>query len=327
MKWQCNYLRSVILPIRNEIIMGGQTNDLDNYCVLLSMRSAFLSILVSLLFVFPAWSQQSTPNFCSICKDHTHAESAPYRLNFRTEVPYIISSGLILGTGFLVAELNKTKPYTAEELETLNPGSINSFDRRFVNKYSRRAATASDFIRTGITIFPVLLLSEHHTKEDITALLAMSAEVMAITFGVTNSVKNIVNRARPLVYNPEAPLSERIGKRSRRSFFSGHTSHTAAAAFFVAKVITDYHPNMNKGAKIGLWTVTSSIPALAGYLRVKSGKHFPTDVIAGYAIGAFTGWLIPHLHRVKNNNDVLSKLDLDVYPSGSGMQFSLRLGL
>lgn len=276
---------------------------------------------------WPAWSQKSSPDFCSICKDHTHAENPPYQLSFKNEIPFIVSSGLILGTGFLAAELNNTKPYTVQELGTLDIRSINALDRKAVDNYSPQDATTSDFIRTGVTILPILLLSEHHTKNDITALLAMSAEVMAITFGVTNTVKNVVNRARPLVYNPEVPLDERIGKRSRRSFFSGHTSHTAAAAFFVAKVITDYHPNMNKGTKVALWAVSSSIPAVTAYLRVTAGKHFPTDVMAGYAVGAFTGWLIPHLHKVKNKESTLGKLDMNVYPSSYGMQFSLRIGL
>ncbi len=272
------------------------------------------------------WCQRSTPDFCSICKDHTHAEGPPYRLDFKREVPFIVSSGAILGAGFLAAELNSTKPFTAAQLGSLSISDINAFDRRSVFNYSTTAATASDYIRSGITIFPILLISEHHTKEDITALLAMSAEVMAITFGITNTVKNIVNRSRPVVYNPEAPLDQRTNARSRRSFFSGHTSHTAAAAFFMAKVISDYHPNMNKGTKIVLWSVSGYIPALTGYLRVKAGKHFPTDVMAGYALGAFTGWLIPHLHKVKKDG-ALSKLDMQVYPSNEGMRFSLQLGL
>ena len=291
------------------------------------MRMISLWVGLLLFISFPAWSQQEQPTFCSICKDHTHAEKPPYRLDFKREIPFIVTSGLILGTGFLAAELNNTKPYTVSELATLDVNSINSLDRKAADNYSPQDARTSDFIRTGVTILPILLLSEHHTKSDITSLLVMSAEVMAITFGITSTVKNVVNRARPLVYNFEVPLDERLGKRSRRSFFSGHTSHTAAAAFFMAKVITDYHPNMNKGSKVALWAVSSSIPAVTAYLRVTAGKHFPTDVMAGYAVGAFTGWLIPHLHKVRNKEGALSKLDVNVYPSGYGMQFSLRVGL
>ena len=290
-----------------------------------TMRS--LSIVAIILFIFNSvYAQESTSNYCSICKDHTHSEGAPYRLDFKHEVPFILSSGLILGAGILAPALNNTQPFTVEELATLNVNSINAFDRRSVNNYSPVDAKTSDYIRTGVTILPILLLSEHHTKEDITALLTMGVEVMTITYGVTSTVKNLVNRTRPNVYNALAPLEERTSARSRRSFFSGHTSHTAAAAFYMAKVISDYHPNMNKGTKVALWAVSGYIPALTGYLRVKSGKHFPTDVMAGYAFGAFTGWLIPHLHKVKKEGP-LSKLDVQVYPGVNGMQFSLKLGL
>lgn len=301
------------------------TNRYANYYVWSFMRILLFSVV--LFISFPTWSQESSPDFCSICKEHAHTDAPPYRLSFKNEIPFIVSSGLILGTGFLAAELNNTKPFTVPELGNLDVLSINSLDRKAVDNYSPQDARTSDYIRTGVTILPILLLSEHHTKSDITALLAMSAEVMAITFGITNTVKNVVNRARPLVYNLEAPLDERTGKRSRRSFFSGHTSHTAAAAFFVAKVITDYHPNMNKGSKVALWAVSSSIPALTAYLRVTAGKHFPTDVMTGYAAGAFVGWLIPHLHKVSKKDSALSKLNMDLYPSNNGMQFSLRIGL
>lgn len=289
------------------------------------MRTLLLTI-ACIFIIVSGLAQESTKDFCSICKDHTHHESPPYKLTFKREIPFIISSGAILGTGFIVAAHNKTKPFTIEELATLNVRSINAFDRGSVYNYSPSSATTSDYIRTGITILPILLLSEHHTKQDIAPLLAMSVEVMAVTYGITTTVKNLVNRARPNVYNSLTPMSERTSAGSRQSFFSGHTSHTAAASFFVAKIISDYHPNMNKGTKIALWSVSSFVPAMTAYLRVQSGKHFPTDVMAGYAAGALTGWLIPHLHKVKKDGP-LSKINLQVYPSNNGMQFSFQLGL
>ncbi|MEP2671312.1 MAG: phosphatase PAP2 family protein [Cyclobacteriaceae bacterium] len=290
------------------------------------MIRPILAILIMLVVVMPNWAQKSTDSYCSICRDHTHSEGPPYRLDFKREVPFIVSSGVILGVGLLADGLNKTTPFTTEELGNLNINDINSFDRRYVDNYSPIDARTSDYLRTGVTILPILLLSEHHTKEDITSLLVMSAEVMAVTFGITNGVKNLVARTRPYVYNPIVPLSERTNSRSRKSFFSGHTSHTAAAAFFMAKVISDYHPNMNKGTKIVLWSVSAYIPVITGYLRVKAGKHFPTDVMTGYAVGAFAGWLIPHLHSV-NRKGFLRKADVQVYPSVSGIQMSFKIGL
>ena len=273
-----------------------------------------------------AQSESNTEDHCSVCKNHVHISENPYRLDFKGEVPFIIASGSILGAGFLISALDDTKPFTEEQLANLNIRSINSFDRRSVFNQSSSAASASDYIRTGITIFPLLLLTEHHTKQDISALLVMSAEVMAITYGLTATTKNLANRTRPNTFNPATPLDERTSSGSRESFFSGHTSHTAAASFFLAKVISDYHPNMARGKKIALWTLAAGIPATTAYLRVKAGKHFPTDVMAGYAVGAVTGWLIPHLHKAERPN-FFGKLNWQVYPAAGGMQVSLRLGL
>ena len=36
----------------------------------------------------------------------------------------------------------------------------------------------------------------------------------------------------------------------------------------------------------------------AGWLRVRAGRHYPTDVLAGAALGTFIGWLVPRLHEV-----------------------------
>lgn len=60
----------------------------------------------------------------------------------------------------------------------------------------------------------------------------------------TTSVPLLTNRKRPIVYMPEVPLNEKMERGPTDSFFSGHTSTTAAASFFMAKVISDYHPKL-----------------------------------------------------------------------------------
>ncbi|MBN8679589.1 MAG: hypothetical protein J0M29_15270 [Chitinophagales bacterium] len=53
---------------------------------------------------------------------------------------------------------------------------------------------------------------------------------------------------------------------------------------------------------IGRWILdighyASAIPAITGFLRMRAGQHFFTDVAVGYSIGATIGYLIPVLHR------------------------------
>ncbi len=88
----------------------------------------------------------------------------------------------------------------------------------------------------------------------------------------------------------------KLTKNTRRSFFSGHTSHVAASTFFTAKVLTDINPDGSNNSLY--WITAATIPAITGYLRVKGGKHFPTDVIVGYAVGALVGILVPELHKI-----------------------------
>ena len=60
------------------------------------------------------------------------------------------------------------------------------------------------------------------------------------------------------------------------------------------------------------------IPAITGYLRVKAGKHYPTDTIAGYLLGATAGILIPQLHKKKMEK-------VSFYGGPAGMLVRLKL--
>lgn len=72
-----------------------------------------------------------------------------------------------------------------------------------------------------------------------------------------------------------------------RAFPSGHTSQ----AFAVASVIaTSYDQFWVKAAAYGLATMTA-------WERVRRGKHFPTDVVAGAAIGTLVGRSVVHFNR------------------------------
>ena len=102
------------------------------------------------------------------------------------------------------------------------------------------------------------------------------------------------------MYNPDVSLEKKLSDRTTLSFFSGHTSATTSLSFFAAKVITDLRP----GSKYNwaVWTTGATLPAIMSYLRYEAGKHFVTDEIAGYAVGALIGYLVPEMHKNKNVN-------------------------
>jgi len=268
----------------------------------------------------------TTKKNCLICSHNLHINEAPYDHSFKKELPFIITSGVTLASGLIANIFNTTEPYSESELGSLDINEINKFDRDAVFNYDTQSAKLSDYIRSGVTILPIIFIAEHNTRKDIKSLVVMSLEVFAITYGLTSFTKNVVNRTRPFVYNPEVDVSVRTESGSRFSYFSGHTSHTAAATFFIAKVFSDYHPNMHPVAKIGIWTFSAALPAITGHLRVEAGKHFPTDVITGYVVGASVGWLVPHLHKIKSGKEE-RKVRLSLSPYKDGLTMNLKMKL
>jgi membrane-associated phospholipid phosphatase len=295
------------------------------------MKKKIMLLLMAFAVKCPSVEAQENPDttsdHCVICENHKHIITHPYTKSFKKEIPFIIASGVTFGGGFVIAGANKTKSFTADELNTNPPdkNSINSFDRKATSYWSPSDSKTSDYVLISITVLPVLFLAEHHTERDILSLAAMSLEVFTFNYGVTTIAKNLSHRTRPYVYNTDVPIETRTGAGSKESFFSGHTSQTAAGTFLFAKVISDYHPNMRPGLKTGMWIFAATVPAIEGYLRVQAGKHFYTDVMAGYAIGAASGWLIPHLHQRKKYKE--QKVDVGLLPYKDGMMFNLNMRL
>ena len=64
-----------------------------------------------------------------------------------------------------------------------------------------------------------------------------------------------------------------------------------------------------------MWAVAASIPAVTGYLRVRAGRHYVTDVATGYALGAAIGWLVPTIHK----NSKLQKSGIILLGSPQGV--------
>lgn len=45
------------------------------------------------------------------------------------------------------------------------------------------------------------------------------------------------------------------------------------------------------------------MPAVVAYFRIRAGKHFLTDNLVGYAVGATVGMVVPRLHHVNSGYD------------------------
>jgi membrane-associated phospholipid phosphatase len=125
------------------------------------------------------------------------------------------------------------------------------------------------------------------------------AETLAITGAFTEATKIAVRRPRPIDYATCAASTTGACQSTtdlQLSFFSGHASTTGA----ITGTAT-YLAFMRSGWKRPRPWITLAVgtllTAFVSYERVRSGEHFPTDVIMGSLAGAGIGVVVPHLHR------------------------------
>jgi membrane-associated phospholipid phosphatase len=78
------------------------------------------------------------------------------------------------------------------------------------------------------------------------------------------------------------------------SFFSGHTSTAFGLVTSTFVTLHRLHPESRWP-----WYVLAGGVASAGFVgatRILAGWHFPTDVVAGAAVGTAVGVIVPSLH-------------------------------
>ena len=233
---------------------------------------------------------------------------SPYEIDWKKE-PYFIGLGVgAYVNGYILQ--SKINPLTLEEVLAFDRADINNFDRSASFKYSTRAGNASDVFLYGSYGLPALFLFNQKTRSDFDKIMIMYGETLIITKGLTILSKRLTKRPRPFVYNELVDISKKTTKQARYSFFSGHVSVTSANCFFAAKVFSDYYPDSK--FKRHIWIGASVVPAVVGFLEVQAGKHYYSDVITGYSLGAVVGFMIPHLHKIQKGKP------LTVYPLSNG---------
>lgn len=237
-----------------------------------------------------------------------------YYFNFKTDGSILLAGGIATGLG--VYYRNQTPTLSISAIEALKKSEVNGFDRIAIDNYSSIADTWSDVFWGGSHLLPLVFLTQQEGVDNFGKIGGMYGEVFLLNAGITALTKYSVRRARPFVYNPAVDIELKQRKTARTAFLSGHTSMTAVNCFFVAKVFSDLYPHSSW--KPVVWSSAAVVPALTGYLRVKAGKHYPTDTIVGYALGAVVGILVPHLHKKRDNR-------LSVYSGGNGIAIKWRL--
>lgn len=248
-------------------------------------------------------------------------EESPYNFNWKRELIYASGSGLLAAGGIFADR--QIRPLTTAQINVLDPYALPGLDMSAVHRWSPKADLASDILLYGSVTLPAFMMINKRARKDFLAVGFIYAETALLTLGVTELAKTAVRRPRPFVYNPDVDMSYKTDRDARFSFFSGHTSITAALCFTTAKVFSDYSDNQTHKALV--WTGAALFPAAVGILRYEAGKHFPTDIIAGYIIGGTIGYLVPWLHHRKPLLKGLSIVPFSNTQKQVGVYFSYQL--
>jgi len=237
-----------------------------------------------------------------------------YSLDLKTEVVILtVAAGMFVPV-FLI------------DADPSDPGNINSkddinfLDRQFMYPYNKTLDTIST-IGVG-TAIALPLFSVFKNVKDLNFLGTygvMYIEALLLTTATKDIFKLAVARNRPYTYEEDIPA----GKNDDyyKSFLSGHTSYAFMGATFLATTFSKEYPDSEW--KIPLIVSGYSIAATVGALRIASGNHFVTDVLAGAVMGSFYGWFIPHLHYKSKNNEP----EVLVTPAGRGCGLLLSISM
>ncbi|MCB2379007.1 phosphatase PAP2 family protein [Hymenobacter sp. BT635] len=224
---------------------------------------------------------------------------SPYKTSFAVDAPIIGGLGAV--SLFGLYRVQQKDGLSEAEQAALSKADVPGFDRFSAGNYSTSAQTTSDLFCYGsLAVAPGLLALDPAMRSNYGQVLVLYLETMSTTAAIFTSTVGNVYRYRPFLYGPDGTERERSSKISTNSFFAGHTAHAATATFFAAKVFHDYNPD--SPAQPFVWGAAALLPAAVGYYRLEAGKHFLSDNLVGYAIGATVGVVVPQLHKTSRRS-------------------------
>lgn len=194
------------------------------------------------------------------------------------------------GIGLLLRHKNAPKPAPVINLER-----VPAVDRWSTRQWHPRAHRASNalFLGTITASFAGGFVMQGSGRPFDAA--AITAESFLLTSGLTSIAKELVRRPRPYRFNPDVPSAMHHPREDFVSFWSGHVANTAAVGFSLAALVQ--RSDASPGLKAATWAGAVAAPIGMGYLRMRAGRHFLTDVFVGALVGTAVGLAVPYFHR------------------------------
>ena len=240
---------------------------------------------------------------------------------------YLSLSGRFLSISGLRAAavvLDELVPYpTAAQMGEggLDRHDVPGIDRAFMHDFDYELQNLGHVLLTATMLMPLASVAGGDVA-DAVRIGALFGQTMLLSYGSKGALVHVFPRHRPHTYFHGTPRAYLEDDGSRKSFFSGHTSHSFAAATFSTVVFADLYPESRYRYLVGV--TAYGLSSAVGVSRVLAGRHFVSDVVVGAAWGSLVGWLVPHLYQQEQGSQKLRVMPM-LYEQGPGVVVSYAL--
>jgi membrane-associated phospholipid phosphatase len=191
----------------------------------------------------------------------------------------------------------------------------------------QRASDLSDYLYRGGVLAPYVVdvflttLSIHQNADVALQMLLINLQSLGITGVASLATEHAVGRARPYTRDcgPDGTVRDAAGRvmnvcggdGDNTSFFSGHSSATATMAGLTC-VHHQHLPLYGGGvADLAPCVVMIGASLTTGVARVVADKHYASDVIVGWGVGALSGYVLPSvMHYGFGHGKALGQIDV-----------------
>ena len=258
------------------------------------------------------------------------ASELPYAFRPRLDVPLAVGLiGMKYHSGSRLQEVRKLDL----DLEGLSPRDVPAFDRWAIGFYSPGLSAMSSVLSTAEMAVPIAVNAwdTYHGNQAWHGALVdvlLLQEALLLSSSLSSYAKSLPIHSTPLTFDASVPEGERRQPHNASSFFSNHTASAFTTAVYSAYTFQLRHSQSPLVPWV--WGGSLAMASGVGAMRIMAGKHFPSDVLAGAAVGSLCGYLIPRLHlrgpaarkarAGKGRPKTGPKLDLGVtFPEGSAV--------
>ncbi len=217
------------------------------------------------------------------------------------------AAGAALGSPHTWAPLAGAVVFAATDLDD----EVSEWAVREQPLFGSNAENASDQLRNlaaGSYLLTALVVPSDSAAHRASGL-AVGLSTLALERGTVAGLKSLTSRTRP-------------DGSDDASFPSGHTSMATATATMAVSNLdyVDAPAWLLRTSQIGLYGIAGA----TGWARVEAEKHYPSDVLAGYAIGAFIARFMEEAF-ISSADEPAMRISATPLPGGAVLTFSVVL--